>query len=34
VRHFLGIDDLSSGELLAVLDRADELKGQRAAALF
>jgi ornithine carbamoyltransferase len=34
LRHFLGIDDLDRGELLAVLDRADELKAARVAALF
>lgn len=31
VRHFLSVDDLSADELLAVLDRADELKADRAA---
>ncbi|MCC5948563.1 MAG: ornithine carbamoyltransferase [Nitriliruptoraceae bacterium] len=30
-RHFLGVDDLSSEQLLAVLDLAEELKADRAA---
>ena len=33
VRHFLSVDDVSSDELLALLDRADELKAERAARL-
>jgi ornithine carbamoyltransferase len=34
VRHFLGIDDLATSELLELLDRAARLKADRAAALF
>jgi ornithine carbamoyltransferase len=34
VRHFLGIDDLTTSELLELLGRAAELKSARAAALF
>ena len=31
MRHFLSVDDASTDELLALLDRADELKSERAA---
>ena len=34
VRHFLRDDDLSPGELVEVLDLADELKADRAAGRF
>ena len=31
--HFLSVDDLTAAELIAVLDRADELKADRAARM-
>ena len=31
MRHFLSVDDVTGDELLALLDRADELKAERAA---
>jgi ornithine carbamoyltransferase len=33
MRHFLSVDDVTGDELLALLDRADELKAERAARL-